>query len=104
MITKEKINELIAKNEETEHAYRNLRDGADFDVDGYAFSYVLNKRGYRDNEHNTYTLIFKLSKSGQEDTFWQETGYYGSYSGTDWNMDFDQVEPFTETIVYYKEV
>ena len=92
-MNKEKINELISKNEETENSYCDLRDGAaDFTVDDYTFSYVLDKRGYRGHDHNTYTLIFKVSKSGQEDTFWRETGYYGSYTGTEWNYDFEQVK------------
>jgi hypothetical protein len=103
MITKEKIEELIDKSNHVKYSYHELREGAaDFDVDGYIFSYVLSKRGYRGHDHSTYTFIFKISKSGEEDTFWRETGYYGSYSGTDWNYDFEQVKKITKTIEVYE--
>lgn len=34
--------------------------------------------------------------------YFRKEGYYSSYNGTDWDGDFDEVEPYQKTITDYK--
>lgn len=45
--------------------------------------------------------VFKISNSTGESMFFRITGYYASYAGTEWNGDFEEVEPREVLVTQY---
>ena len=105
MITKEKIQDYLDNNDKFRDQYSDIRYGGKATlVDGYTFSYVMDERAHDGDDHSTATLIFSVSKEGEETTLWKETGYYDSYNGTDWHRDFEQVKKVNKIITVYRKI
>jgi hypothetical protein len=102
-MNKQKLNELLHKNDEYYEQYQGFVGSSEEDaieIEGHLFTVIRNERINNDVE-----FVFSLKEPSGEVTFWSELGYYNSYDGTNWdNSSFGQVKPREVTVIVYDSI
>lgn len=68
----------------------------------FNFDCVYHESSY-DEGAEAFEVVISCSGPNGEVTYWKTFGWYNSYEGTEWEYEFTQAYPRTETIVVYKD-
>lgn len=103
-MTKETITEIFKSYgyDITEVSYNGGFEYTNFpELEGTTIEKVEQHGG--EGEGDSYYIVFKI-EHGEEETYIRFNGYYSSYNGVDWNIEFDIVKPKEIMITVYETI
>lgn len=100
--------EALAEAEETElstsdvYEIEELDEDETIEIDGHqVFIKLVHSEGGGEGEGDYVERVMAVNIDGEVVSYVRVTGYYESYNGTEWNGDWELVEPREVTVTQY---